>query len=149
MARFFKYAIVRLDAHPARGERLNIGLIVFQDEGLDIRIGRRLDKVRALSAALDPSQVRENVLQLSNVDRLLREQGLLGADERRDALEGLGLVSLSRTAEIDCTTSAAYEATLQSLMNGIIEPEQAPSRTPAKRTRLLSVVKNALKQERI
>lgn len=149
MARSFKYAIVRLDAHPARGERLNVGLIVFQEEGVDIRIGRKLDKVRALSAALDPAEVRENILQLANIDRLLLEQGVAGADERRNALQGLGLVSLSGTARIDCSTSASYEAALQSLMSGIIEPEQAIVRPVIKRTRLLSVVKRALKQEGI
>lgn len=149
MARFSKYSIIRLDTHPARDERLNVGLVVFKDDGLDIRIGRKLEKVRALSGALDLVQVRENILQLENVDRLLREQGMSSADERRDTLEGLGFVSLSKIALIDSTNMVVYEAAIQSLLTGIVEPEQAPLRVQPKRTRLISAVKQALKQERI
>lgn len=149
MARFSKYSIIRLDTHPARDERLNVGLVVFKDDGLDIRIGRKLEKVRALSGALDLVQVRENILQLENVDRLLREQGMSSADERRDTLEGLGFVSLSKIALIDSTNMMVYEAAIHSLLTGIVEPEQAPLRVQPKRTRLISAVKQALKQERI
>lgn len=149
MARFSKYSIIRLETHPARDERLNVGLVVFKDDGLDIRIGRKLEKVRALSGALDLVQVRENILQLENVDRLLREQGMSSADERRDTLEGLGFVSLSKIALIDSTNMMVYEAAIHSLLTGIVEPEQAPLRVQPKRTRLISAVKQALKQERI
>lgn len=149
MARFTKYAIARLNAHPARGERLNVGLILFTENGLDVRVGRRIEKVRAISAALDPAQVREDLLELVNVDKLLREQGFESAEARRDALNDLGFVDLSPVAEIASSNAAVYESAIQSLMLGIIEPEPARAKAVTKRTRLLSVVKSALKQERI
>lgn len=149
MARFAKYAIARLNAHPARDERLNIGLIIFSEDGLDVRIGRRLEKVRAISAALDPAQLRDNLLQLVTVDHALRRQGMDTPDARRDALSDLGLANLSPLGDIDISSTAAYENAIHSLMIGIIEPEPARAKFNAKRTRLLSVVKNALKRERI
>ncbi|WP_312313249.1 DUF3037 domain-containing protein [Sphingobium yanoikuyae] len=149
MARSSKYAIARLNAHPIRGERLNIGLLIFAENSLDIRIGRRLDKVRAISAALDPTELRERLLELANIDALLRDEGLTEGNDRRDALNDLGFVDLSETAEIDSSNTAVYESMVQSLMVSMIEPEQAKTKAPPKRTRLLSVVKGALKRERI
>lgn len=149
MARSTKYAIARLNAHPARGERLNLGLLIFDENGLDIRIGRRLEKVRAISTALDPNEIRERLLELASIDELLRSQGILEGSARRNALNDLGFVDLSETAEIDSSNAAIYETMIQSLMVNIIEPEQSKVKAAPKRSRLLSVVKDALKRERI
>ena len=149
MALFNKYAIARLSAHPTRGERLNIGLLIFNEDGLDIRIGRRIDKVRAISASLDPVELRERLMGLANIDSSLRDQGLNDGNARRDALNDLGFVDLSETAEIDSSNATIYESMIQSLMISMIEPEQSKAKAVPKRTRLLSVVKEALKRERI
>ena len=47
MAHYYKFAIVRLAPDDARDERVNIGLVVLADHGLDVRISKRLEKVRA------------------------------------------------------------------------------------------------------
>lgn len=149
MARYSKYAIARFKAHPIRGEQLNIGLVVFAENSLDVRIGRRLEKLRAISGAVDPLQVRDNLLSLPEIDAILREQGIVSAEARCEALNSLGFADLSEPAEIDCSTTAVYESMIEKIMFGVIEPEQARVKFTPKRTRLLSVVKDALRRERI
>ena len=46
MDRDANFAIIQFAAHPARDERLNVGLIVFHKNSLDVRLSKRLDRVR-------------------------------------------------------------------------------------------------------
>jgi hypothetical protein len=40
MARSFEFAVLRLAPDPARGEAINLGIVVFIEGDLDIRIAR-------------------------------------------------------------------------------------------------------------
>jgi hypothetical protein len=61
MAHCYKFAIVRLAPDTVRDERINVGAVVFSDDDLDVRVSRRLDKVRAISAAADVDMLRDLV----------------------------------------------------------------------------------------
>jgi hypothetical protein len=53
MARSYKYAVIRFAPNAIRGERLNIGALIVNDLGVDVRVTRRLERVKAISAAID------------------------------------------------------------------------------------------------
>ncbi len=149
MARTVSYAIIQLRSHFARAESLNVGLALFTDTGLDVRLARRLDKVRAISAALDVDSFRSNLLAIAEVDRLLVEHGTTSAQDRRNELHDLGYVSLSDIASFECASPGLYEPTIARLIELMVDPEPAAVRPGRSRTRLLSMVKKSLKKERI
>lgn len=149
MARFIDYAIARFTGGSLRDERLNVALLIFLEGALDVRVARRLGKVRAITLALDPAQVQDDLLNLVVVDDALRNQGLSSPSERRNAMVDLGLADLSALGRMDVGSSAGYEFAIESLLRDIVEPEQPNPRATVKRTRLLALVKRALKRERV
>ena len=59
MRRSHDYAILRLIPDAARGEVVNIGVAVFTDHGIDVRLTPNLNKARALSAWVDVDSLRQ------------------------------------------------------------------------------------------
>lgn len=149
MARFTKYAVARFSSHPVRDERLNIALVIFNNDGLDIRMGKRLDKVRAISGSVDTSELRERFGNLVELDRTLIEGGDDSPESRWQLLMDLGLADLSILHELDCSTKVVYENSVDLLMKGLIEPEPTQVKIVQKRSHLLSTVKLALRREGI
>src|SRR5437868_1430475 len=48
MAHIFKYAVLMAIPDPARGERVNVGLVIFREDRIDVRFAE-LSKVRAIT----------------------------------------------------------------------------------------------------
>ena len=59
-----KFIVLQFSSHALRREALNVAILMDTPEGLGILCGKRLDKVRAISAALDPSEVQHDLLGL-------------------------------------------------------------------------------------
>jgi len=74
MAHSYSFANIRLGTNDARDERLNVGLVVFQGEKLDVRVGRRVDKVRALSAGVEVATLRDLISNLVHIDEALQRE---------------------------------------------------------------------------
>jgi hypothetical protein len=49
MARSYKYAVLTAVPNPRRGERVNVGIIVFRPDGFDVRFKQAEYKLRALT----------------------------------------------------------------------------------------------------
>jgi hypothetical protein len=90
MAPSYKFAIVRLSPNDARDERLNIGIVIFSDAGVDVRVARRIDKVRAMSAAVDPETISHLLSNLTSLDGTLRDGGIEDIEARHAQLGELG-----------------------------------------------------------
>jgi Protein of unknown function (DUF3037) len=89
MARSFEFAVLRLAPDPARGEAINLGIVVFIEGDLDIRIGEVITRARLLYPEVTPEGLREGVAlmrRLGSVD--------LVAVERHRSLRQLGLFAL-------------------------------------------------------
>src|SRR4051812_3013270 len=110
MAPSYKFAIVRLSPNDARDERLNIGVIVFLDSGIDVRPARRIDKVRAISAAVEPKTISQLLSNLLTVDNALRDRGVEKSEARHSQMAELGPISLSNLGTFVSETAADYEA---------------------------------------
>ena len=146
MARWYSFAIARFAAHPARDERLNVGVIVFEESGLDIFPAKNLEKVRAITSALESTDLRESLLHLSDLDASVRCEGE-GIDDRHATLAALSAFDLSPLGRFEAHSDAAYEMAISSLLSRFVEPEPAPFRKTARRSKLLSSLKSALKDE--
>lgn len=58
MRRRYDYSLLRLIPDASRGEVVNIGVVVFGEAGVDVRITPNLNKARALSAWVNPEHLR-------------------------------------------------------------------------------------------
>lgn len=150
MVRSYKYAVAQFPSDTIRNERLNIAIIVFEDDWLDVKLPRSLDKIRAISAAADLDLIRESLAKLVNLDQFARSQGAKTPIERLNALSELAVVHISGLGEFFAANADVYEHNVHKLIAKLIEPEPAPARLiKPKTTKLLSDVKAAFKAERV
>lgn len=150
MEHFYSYAIAQFAAGAGRDERLNLGIVVLKDDELEVRLPRSLDKLKAISAALDVDLVRRAVQQLPELDQYVREQGAIGLQDRLDELRQLASVSLSSIGQFSAPSDEQFDRCLDHLMARLVEPEPAPHREIKRRpTGLLRDVKSAFRQERV
>ncbi|OYY77407.1 MAG: hypothetical protein B7Y43_11085 [Sphingomonas sp. 28-62-20] len=148
MSRRFEYAVIQL-ADVSRNERLNAALAIFSDQGLELRIPRRLEKLRALSSALDVDGVRTAISQLEDFDKELLDQGCTDIGDRIKALGALSPFKLSSPSYFVAPTQAIYEESIARLTKALIDPEPARLRPVFKRTKLLTLMKSAFRSERV
>jgi hypothetical protein len=148
MAHCYKFAIIRLAPDDARDERINIGALVLAEHGLDVRISRRLEKARVLSAALDTGLLRELVDNLKHLDERFRESGVEG-DERLRMISRIGPLCLSEVGTFIAEDMNIYEDRIASLFKAMVDPEPAPFRFREKRSKLFTQMKTLFRQERV
>lgn len=145
-----KFSVVQFVAHPIRNERINIGIVVFGDNGIDVRVSKRLERVRSLSAAVDVEQIRQSVMGLRELDEHIRNTGAVSEEERLEGFSSFSGFNFSSMGAFDAPSSFEYENAIASLLQKLVEPEPAPLRTAKNRSsRLLSTLKKTLRQERI
>lgn len=149
MVQSYKFAIVRLAPEGVRDERINIGAVVFGHDDVDVRLPRRLDKARVISAALDHDAIRELAETISARDFEIRQAGISDPEARLRAIGRIGPLTLSRLGAFACSSEREYEARLSSIFQSIVEPEPAPKLPRLKRSRLLTQLKRALREERV
>lgn len=150
MAHSYDFAIARLEANPSRGERLNLAIVVFDADRLTVHAGKNLDKIRAISSALDRTVIEQALSNLDILDLNIRSGGAVVAEERVAALNELSPILLSRPGKFFAASADAYNATIQRLLAQLVEPEPAPpKKLKEKRTRLFSAVKAAFRSEKV
>lgn len=149
MARFFDYAVIRLAPNDARDERLNIGALIFKPDGIDVRVSQRLDKVRAISAAIDADELRMAIGNLSTLDEYARSSGAESVESRYLMLSRIGPLALSSLGKLEASDGTVYETRLEALLRDLVDPEPAPKRLREKRSKLLTQIKKAFAKERV
>lgn len=150
MAPWYSFAIARLAAHSNRDERLNVGLVVFKGANIDVRPAKNLDKIRAISAAINPDTVRSSIGRISQLDQMLQtSEGLDATAERLAALATISPFEFSKIGQFEAHSSSAYEQAINQILVQLVEPEPAPLRKSSRRSKLLSSVKAALRAERV
>jgi hypothetical protein len=149
MGRIYEFAIARLSSADSRDERLNVGLIVLKNDMLDVRPARRLDKVRAMSAALDGDQTREFLNSFAELDRHYAKAGI-GDIKQRLSMMTVGLpLTLSEFGTFAADSNEQYEARITSLLRALVDPEPGHVRVREKRSRLLTEVKAAFRSHKV
>lgn len=150
MAHCYNYTIAQLHTAPARGERLNLALLVFNANDLHVHVAKSLDKLRAISAALDKAAVNQALTNLKVLDQNLVTDGILSIHERVAALSSLSPVKFSDFGKFFARDADSYDEAVERLLTQLVEPEPAPRRTaPSKKTKLLTSIKSALRSEKI
>ena len=121
---------------------------MFASDGLDVRVSKRLERVRAFSAAIDMDELRQTLIEFRSLDLRLRDMGIEDVSERLKYLSKTGPITFSDlgqfTAEFD-----TYEERVSSILSAMVEPEPATPRARIKRSHLLSQMKHAFRSERV
>lgn len=150
MVRSYKYAIAQLHANPMRGERLNVAIVVFGSDHLQVHRAKNLDKLRAISGSLDIAVVDQALSNLCSIDQSVLSEGLVTPEERLDALQTMSPIGFSTFGNFVASDTTAYEQAVIRLMGQLVEPEPSPkAANPTRKTRLLSALKAAFRAERI
>jgi hypothetical protein len=149
MAHSYNFAIVRLSPKDARDERINVGAAIFSDSSLDVRRARRVDKVRAISAAVEPETISQLLSNLTSLDETLRGRGVEDVNSRHAQLAQIGPISLSPLGTFVSETAADYEARVSSILKAMVDVESAGRIHREKRSKLLTQVKRQFKLERV
>jgi hypothetical protein len=149
MARSHRFSIVRLAPGDIRDEQVNLGIAVFSDDDIEVRLPARLEKARLISAALDRSMIRELTTAIVSRDIEARASGVSGAEGRANAIGRIGPLSLSKLGTFTCVNDEQYESRIGAIMRSMVEPEAAPKVETSKKSRLLTELKKVLRQERI
>jgi hypothetical protein len=121
MTHYFKYAIVKLAPDDARDERINVGVVILKDDVPDVRIAKCLDKVRAISGAIEPEILRGVIAKLADFGDAFLKQSANNPTEL--AFSRFGLLSFSKLGQFSAQDSEAYERRVQAIMKALVEPE--------------------------
>lgn len=148
MAQRYNFAVLRLAPQDARQESLNLGIAVFAETGLDIRLGRRLEKIRAISAAIDTDVLKDLLSDLRQLDAKFMDARADSAF-RVQALGRVGPLSLSGPGLFTAEDADAYERRVQSILKAMVEPEPATARQRQKRSGILTEMKRLFRQEKV
>ena len=149
MARCYKFSLLRVSASPPRDERLNVGLAVFRDGRLDVRLLRSLSKLNALSLSYDIDLIRSTAESLKDLDRSLSD-GRGPGEVRLSKLKEVAAFDFSPMGEFDARSPDAYEQQVSFLLKSFVEPEPAPKKTSrGKGTKLVASLRNAFKSGRV
>lgn len=146
MAASYSFSIVRLSSNDARDERLNVGLLVFKGDALDLRMSKRLDKVRSMSSAIDATVVRELMSNIAALNERIPDKELVAQLLNSGRL---GALSLSASGNFSAQDEGVYETRVASLMRQLVDPEPSTQPSRSKRTRLFTNVRATLKRERL
>ncbi|MCI8210735.1 hypothetical protein AUC61_14450 [Pseudomonas sp. S25] len=135
--RAFKYSIIKYMPDPKRGEIINVGLVVFKRDTLDVRVLNASAKLRMLdgtSSIEDIENLKDSIEYISKLSG--------SADRSLSMLKSFRSPSyLSETAEFVIDDEKQYEQRVRNLFNLLIKPYSAKekvTRTP----RILSHLKD-------
>ena len=144
MAHIFEYAVLRVTPDPVRGESVNIGLVVFLDSGIDVRMLPHLGKVTALDANLDLNALLVLPDQLRTLySGPARPVGVA------EPLRHLGVVSISEKATFSLQDQSQYDAQVESLMKRLVFPTPNKKRILPKNTRIQTSLRKAFAKQGI
>ncbi|PKB19188.1 hypothetical protein B0I00_1418 [Novosphingobium kunmingense] len=149
MAKSCKFAVIKFASHAQRDERLNVGLLVDRDGVLEVFHSNKLDKLRAISAAIEPADIISDIVELPDLANKLGGRPF----ENSKVLENLSnLTSFSfvQQGSFDCSTNEIYLYCVSDLLRRYVEPEPAVLRPVKKRSsKLRQDIRKALLSEKI
>jgi hypothetical protein len=144
MAHSFKYSVLRVIPDSRRGECVNVGLVVFLDDAVDVRVLSSLAKVAALNGAVDLEELR-------TLPSTISEWVPAGDIESRHAsLRNLGVVSVTELGQFETDGSPdSYDAAVRRLMKALVTPIPAETRLVPPNTRIVTTLKAKFRANRV
>lgn len=134
---WFDYALIRYMPNPKRGETINVGLVIFRESGVDVRVLSSPAKVRmidGLSSLSDIYRLKESMQQLTQIVTTPTEQYRLLSSFNS------GLF-LSSRAQFALDELSQYEDKVNKLFSDLVKPFPSKEKV-IHTTRLTTTLKN-------
>lgn len=144
MANYSSFWLLKLPSHEMRGELLNVGLLIEQDGKFIVRQGKKLEKVRAISAAFEPSDV---AAELDQIQDALTNCDLEKVEQR---IATFSFLQCRYQGTFSPGKAELWEHYVSDLMSRYVDPEPSPPKPVRKRpTRLRQEIVRLFRAERI
>jgi hypothetical protein len=144
MPHCFEYAVLRVIPDPRRGECVNIGLVVFLEDRLDVRILPSLAKLTALDGGIDQAYIRDLPTMLHELTN-----GHEDVNFRHSLLQRLGIVTVSSLGDFELQSNSDYDRLVDQLMKGLVTPVPPAREVLANNTRLTTSLKAKFRTQNI
>jgi len=117
MAESYKYSVLQYVPDQRRGERVNIGIVVYFDESVDVRLFPSLGKLLALDANVD-------LLAVSQLPDMLKDwvKPFKDAEQKLEAIKGLGPIIPTNLGWFELAYRQDYEDTVRQLLKDLVAP---------------------------
>jgi hypothetical protein len=102
-----------------------------------------------MSASIDTDSLRGSLLRLEHLDQVVRCEGDVKDADRLTALRSISPFELSPINRFEAHSNATYEHAVADILSKLVEPEPAQLKKSVRRSRLLSSLKAAFKDERV
>ncbi len=115
----FKYSLIRVTPNLEKGETINVGLIVYLGDDIDVRMLNSVSKLRAIDKGLGLDYLEELTGTLFHLSHAITDIKLLPRLFK-------GSLSLSDFGSFTIASSENYESKLNELMNRLVNPHKKP-----------------------
>ncbi|MEY8768989.1 DUF3037 domain-containing protein [Erwinia sp. ACCC 02193] len=113
----YKYSLIRVTPNLEKGETINVGLIVYLDNDIDVRMLHSVSKLRAIDKSLDLNYLEELTGNLFKLSSTINDYKILPKLFR-------GSLSLSDFGMFTVDDAQGYEAKMNELMNRLVNPHR-------------------------
>lgn len=142
------FVVIQFTSHALRREALNVGILIDTSSGLGVLSGRRLEKLRAISAALNPDEVEQDLLELPE---LLGAFGVTSVEDPSlaDVLKAYTSFSLGSSGDYSSDPQTAHIWS-EDLLSRYVNTEPALAKPVKKRaTKLRSNILQSFRAQKI
>jgi len=115
----FKYSLIRLTPNLEKGETINVGLIVYHGDSIDVRMSNSISKLRAIDKGLDGDYLEDLTNSLYDLSKAIDDVYLLPKLFK-------GSLSLSDFGMFSLDQNNSYENKVNELMNRLVNPHKKP-----------------------
>lgn len=113
----YRYSLIRLTPNFEKGETINVGLVVYLDHGIDVRIINSESKLKAIDTNLDLTYLNDLTNSLIQISEIVEDVKLLPKLFKGSlSLSSFGMFSLHK----NCT----YDEKIKDLMDRLINPHK-------------------------
>lgn len=141
MDRCYKYCVLRLMPDPVRGEVVNIGIVVFNDDGVVVRLGKNLSKAQALV----PNFSLEGIEGIS--EEIAEISAGCSPEDAVQLLKNCGIFTVSQIGFFSARPES-FEAKLDQIMRRLVTPPSRISLSEG-RSRLHTEIRKQFKDFKI
>ncbi|MDB5986093.1 MAG: hypothetical protein JWR16_1146 [Nevskia sp.] len=113
----YDYCVLRFSPSRIRGETVNVGLIVFLEDSLDIRLLKSAAKAKTLVAGLDNDLLPGAAAELKHWS-----SGLQSVEARYGAIKSLSYFNCSPLGRFTAASTSEYRQKIKQLFTEWVEP---------------------------
>ncbi|MCL0619463.1 DUF3037 domain-containing protein, partial [Klebsiella pneumoniae] len=113
----FKYSLIRVTPNLEKGETINVGLIVYHDSDIDVRMLNSVSKLKAIDKGLSQNYLEDLSSSLFDLSHKINDVELLPCLFK-------GSLSLSSFGMFTIPSNDNYETKINDLMNRLVNPQK-------------------------